>query len=130
MLFKYRYTIVFLVSFIAGFFLSNSYRDYIYKNNINDYGLADAGANMVVVVVLLSSFWMFNIKLSDNKVKDLIYVTTFYVLTEIASSFISLFGTYDLKDIIGYLTGGLITFFLLKVLDKGEVSAFFFNIKK
>ena len=73
---------------------------------------------------------MFNIRLSDNKVKDLIYVTTFYVLTEIASSFISLFGTYDLKDIIGYLTGGLITFFLLKALDKGEVSAFFFNIKK
>ena len=129
-LYKYRYTIVFIISFGLAFLLSNSYRNYIYYNNINDFGLADAGANMVIVIVLLSSFWMFGIKPSNNKVRDLIYVTTFYILAEIASFFIPLFGTYDLTDIIGYLTGALIGFYILKFLDKDEITTFFISIKQ
>jgi len=113
---KKRSIIILLTLLGIGIFLSNHYRSYIYSNNLNDFGLADVGANVIVVPILFIFLHIFEIKLSNNKYKSLTIVTIFYISAEILSFFVPQIGTFDMLDIVGYIIGSCISFLAIKTM--------------
>lgn len=90
---------------MLSIFLSNNYRDFIYKNKIYDFGIADAGGNLFVVPLLSIFIFIFKPELGNNYV---IYrVVFFYIFTEILSFTIPYLGVFDSSDLIAYLIGGI-----------------------
>jgi len=116
--------IILIISFTSGVILSNTYRDYAYRNHLSDFGLADSGTNIFVVISLVQIFSVFNIRVSHNRVIDIIMIGSFYIIIEICNIYFDFIGTYDTKDIIAYLIGTVISVVLLFLTDKPEITAF------
>ncbi len=117
MLNKYNRQLLFYFAIFLTFaiFLSNDYRDYIYSNSINDFGIADAGGNFFVVP-LLSIFLFISKPILSNTVVVL-RVTFFYIITEIASIYKIIPGVFDIADLIAYLFGAIFTLLLFNRLE-------------
>jgi hypothetical protein len=111
------YTIILLS---LGYALNSHYRPFIYEYNINDYGLADIGNNLIFVPSSYFLILLFNKKPIYGVYKDVIIYFTFLSLIEVLSSVSRIFGTYDTKDVLGLAIGSFLTLLLIKInkLDK------------
>jgi len=107
--------IYFAIFLTFAIFLSNGYRDYIYSNNLSDFGIADAGGNFFVVPLL--SIFLFISKPILSNMAVVLRVTFFYVTTEIASIFVIIPGVFDISDLIAYLAGAIFTLLLFNRLE-------------
>lgn len=103
-----------------GYALNSHYRPFIYENNINDYGLADIGNNLIFVPSSYFLILLFNKKPIYGVYKDVIVFFTFLSLIEVLSFVSRIFGTFDTKDILGLAIGSFLTLLLIKIynLDK------------
>ncbi|MFK7978890.1 MAG: hypothetical protein AB8G86_02820 [Saprospiraceae bacterium] len=121
-----------LVLFLGiGAFLSSHYRKEVYESGNGNAFIADAGGNIVVVLILCLFFWGFTskegtVKINGefNKVFDVFLVTCFYLLSEIAALFVNFLGVFDIKDIYGYLIGSVFALILVFILDRKEYELF------
>ncbi len=124
---KNIYRFLLIVFLGIGAFLSSHYRKEVYKSGDGNIFIADAGGNIVVVLILCLFFWGFTskggtIKINGrfNKVFDVFLMTCFYILSEIAALFVNFLGVFDIKDIYGYLIGAMLALLLVFILDKKE----------
>lgn len=125
---KYTYSIIYFTLFIIlSFFLSSIYRPYIYKNNINDFGIADIGNNIFFIPCAYFLIIISRKKPLLGKYKDIYLHTLTLICVEISSKYIKGIGTFDIKDVLALIFGGFLTFLILKVHEK---SASFNYIKK
>lgn len=93
--------------------MSNPYREFIYRNDINDYGLADVGYNLFAVALLMLLSWIKRSSLTKNELFDVILFYLGYLLYELLSYWFPVFGTFDFKDIIALTVSFLISLILL-----------------
>ena len=105
------YSIIFLV---IGYFLSSVYRPYIYSNEINDFGIADIGNNVIFIPGIYFLSQLILKKPIIGTYKDIIYHTFFLIVIEILSFFVKGIGTFDSKDILGLIIGAGITYLIVR----------------
>lgn len=116
---KHTYSIIYFILFIVlSFFLSSIYRPYIYKNNINDFGIADIGNNIFFIPCAYFLIIISRKKPLLGKYKDLYLHTLTLIFVEILSKYIKGIGTFDVKDILALIFGGFLTFIILKIHEK------------
>jgi len=122
------YRIIYFIVAMMAFFVTEIgryiYRPFIYKNGINDYGIADSIGNLGGIIVQI--FLMLAILNSQNKkaLNVIGFVTIGYVIYEILQPYLPK-GVFDLKDIYGSFIGGgisvLIWFIISKVVKNKDI---------
>ncbi|MEM8509691.1 MAG: hypothetical protein AAF717_17800 [Bacteroidota bacterium] len=114
---------------ILSYLLTTDYRDYIYKNGINDFGLADVGYNIFAVTTLSLSSWIGLFKITDNKIIGIAVITAGYLLLEVLSGILPFIGTYDTMDLLALLFSGGITIMLLFLIDSEAFRSDFSDVR-
>lgn len=111
---RLKNTLLSLIFIALGIFLSTIYRPYIYLNNLQDFGLADIGNN----IVFIPCVYFLVVALKGNyllgKYKDIMFHLIMLSIFELLSSFIKGIGTFDLMDIFGLSLGALLTYIISK----------------
>lgn len=115
-----KYYIISTITLFLTFFLGTAYRLYIYKNMLNDYGLADVHPNICAVIVAAFLFmgWA-KYKTYREELKVIICVTLGFIIYELIQP-VTGTGIYDWKDVIGTLIGAFITLVIHKLIVKIE----------
>ena len=114
---------------ILNFILSTTYRNYIYDNSINDFGLADVGYNIFAVLTISITSWLGLFQLTQNKLIDILLFTLAYVIWEFLTLKFSSLGTFDKKDLMALCLSGIITLLLLYFVDKFTFQTDWLKIK-
>ena len=125
---RYRicYILIAISMFLVTEFGRNFYRPYIYRNEIDDYGLADSIGNLGGIIVQI--FFTLTLLNSPKKKGYLVIglIVIGYILYEIVQPYLPR-GVFDWKDIYGSIIGGAISaliwfsinkFFKNKVIHK------------
>ena len=99
------------------------YRPYIYKNSIDDFGIADSIGNLGGIIVQI--FFMLAIANSQKKkgFNLIAFAVLGFVIYEFAQPYLPK-GVFDWKDVYGTLIGGIISTILLiliKIFLKNKV---------
>ena len=102
MKYKIPYILGALSFFILGVVLSNTYRQYVYANHINDYHFADTIGNWVAVPSLTLLLVGMNKYTPYNAV---LYSVKVWFLYEIIP-----FGVFDYYDLLATLVSGVLTY--------------------
>jgi hypothetical protein len=108
--------IIFYILFfiILGFILSSIYRPYIYSNNINDFGIADVGNNIIFIPAVYFLTILIKKRPIFGVLNDIYFHTSALIIIEILSFFIKGIGTFDYKDILGLTIGAFLTLILVR----------------
>lgn len=114
-----KYLII-IFSFSYGFLINNFYRPYIYKNNINDFGFADIGNNIIFIPGVYFLLIALKTKFLLGRYKDIFLHFTILSIVEVLSYFFKYLGNFDLKDIFGLFIGAVITYFLASKYNFAE----------
>lgn len=108
------YLIFTLFFLLSGYLLNSIYRPFAYANQINDFGLADAGNNLIFV----PGIYFLNLLIRNKPIltyfNDILLILGFYLLVELLQMLAIIPGTFDFMDIIGLIIGALLTFVLSK----------------
>jgi len=116
------YRITYFVAFLISFGLTEIgryiYRPFIYKNKIDDFGIADSMGNSGGIIVQI--FFALAIINSTKKkgLRLIAFMVIGYVLYEIAQPFLPK-GVFDIKDIYGTFIGGIIALILFLLIQTG-----------
>ena len=110
--------VLWIFFFWLTMYLGNVYRPYIYQNNIEDYGLADVGYNIIAVVNMSLLSWTGFYRFTSNKIVDIGINTGAYLFVELMSYFTNSPGVFDIKDCIALILSGLFSLLLLHLIDK------------
>jgi len=126
------YFITFLLSFMFTEFGREIYRPFIYKNNINDFGIADSIGNVGGIVAQV--FFMLATLNSTMKkgIRLIVFVVFGYILYEIIQPILPR-GTFDWLDIYGTIIGAvicLLIFLLIKQFMHNKIFLTFWKDKK
>ena len=116
--FRIVYFAMFLVSFGLTEIGRYVYRPFIYKNEIDDFGIADSMGNSGGIIVQI--FFALTI-INSTKIKGLrliSFMVVGYILYEIAQPFLPK-GVFDIKDIYGTIIGGIIALLLFLLINSG-----------
>lgn len=116
-----KYRICYFITAITMFLITelgrHLYRPYVYKNEINDYGLADSIGNLGGIIVQI--YFMLTLLNSPKKqgyrVIGLIVIG--YTLYEIVQPFLPR-GVFDWRDIYGNIIGGFISILIWFTINK------------
>jgi len=112
---KSTYNIIYFILFLViNYVLSSVYRPFIYTNKLNDYGLADVGNNIIFVPGVYFMVLILRKKPFFGFYKDVYFHTFFLIIIEILSKYINGIGTFDYKDIVGLLLGGIMTIYIVR----------------
>lgn len=112
----FYYKISFLFLFLTSI-LGSFYRKYIYSNNIYDYYLADIHPNIGAVITASFLFMGYSrYKGHKDELKVILSVVIGFVVYEFIQ-ITPLIGVFDLKDIIGTIIGGGLTFAIHKLIQ-------------
>jgi hypothetical protein len=111
------YVIIFFISFVLGLLSKLVYRDFIYLNNISDFGLADSLPSFFAVLGIsfaTLSFYQFKFA----KISYSIFVMSAFsmIAYEFSQNFEN--GVFDVNDIIASIIGSIFAFGLYKMLTK------------
>lgn len=107
--------IIILIVCLAYNFLINCYhRHFIYYNKIDDYSLADIGNNIIFIPSCYFLYYLIKGKFIFSNKKDIYFHTLLLSGVEILSKYVPYLGTFDIKDIIGLMTGASLTYALSK----------------
>ena len=106
--------IVFFLLTEAGRFI---YRPFIYKNNINDFGIADSiGNSGGIVVQIFLTLAMLNSS-RTKQIRIVGFLVIGYILYEILQPYLPK-GVFDWKDVFGTIAGGIIALFVLYIMNQ------------
>lgn len=106
---KYIWILILLLSIIAILFKS-IYRQYIYANQINDFGIADASPNFFSGLIFVLLYFVQYQKMSLKK--HALFVLIGLVGYELIQGSLFKSNVFDLKDIIASILGTLISYLL------------------
>ena len=111
------YVVTLFLSFIMTEIGRHVYRPVIYRNEINDFGLADSIGNLGGIIAQV----FFGLALMNSNMKQGIRVIGFlvigYIFYEIIQPLLPK-GTFDWKDVAGTLTGGLVSAVIFYLIQK------------
>ncbi len=116
-LLRLLYAMTAVVAFVLTEAGRSIYRPYIYRNEINDFGIADSVGNLggIVVQIFLS------LAILNSQKRKAFHVIGFlvvgYILYEIVQPYLPK-GVFDWKDIYGTLIGGLVSLVFLLLLRR------------
>lgn len=113
------FRLLYAVTAVAAFLLTEAgrsvYRPYIYRNGINDFGIADSMGNLGGIVVQI----FFSLAILNSQRRKAFNVIGFlvvgFILYEIVQPYLPK-GVFDWKDIYGTIIGGLVSATLLVVM--------------
>ena len=88
------------------------YRPFIYSNNIFDYGIADSFSNFIAVLINVVISMIFYEKIKVPLEIAIFSISLGFIIYEILQGFIFTYGTFDIKDIIATLLGGIASYLL------------------
>ena len=112
------YIISLIIILAFTFFEELKLRPYLLKNHITKFGIADSLPNFLAPVIFIFAFIvLFNPK--ENKRVLRMSITAVIGLT--LYEFVQVFmpeRTFDIKDIIASIMGGLFSYYLYKLLNK------------
>lgn len=113
------FRLVYAMTAVVAFFMTEAgrfiYRPYIYRNGINDFGIADSMGNLggIVVQIFLS------LAILNSQKKKAFNVIGFlvagFILYEIVQPYLPK-GVFDWRDIYGTIIGGFVSVILLLLL--------------
>lgn len=111
--------LLYVLTAVVALFLTEAgryiYRPYIYRNDINDFGIADSMGNLGGIVVQVF-FSLAILNSQRRKAYNVIgFLTIGYILYEIVQPFLPK-GVFDWKDIYGTLIGGFVSVVFLRLL--------------
>ncbi len=127
-----RYRIIYALIAILSFFITEIgrklYRPFVYKNNIEDFGLADSIGNLGGIVVQI--FFMLAVLNSPKKKMFNIigFVVVGYIIYEIAQPYLPK-GVFDWKDIYGTLIGGVVSIIILLLIHSLVKNKIVYSLK-
>ncbi|NDV61934.1 hypothetical protein G0Q06_05680 [Puniceicoccales bacterium CK1056] len=114
---RVSYVVIMILSFIVTEIGRHSYRPIIYRNEINDFGLADSIGNMGgIVVQVFFALVLFNSHLKQG-FKLIVFLVVGYIFYEILQPVLPK-GTFDWKDVYGTILGGAFAAILFFVIQK------------
>ena len=116
----WQLVVVLMILLLCAIVLSNNYREFIYSNQINDFGIADAGGNFLVVPILAIILTLSGHRSANNQLTLVLKITLFYVGTEFLSLLFPYIGVFDIADLIAYIFGAIFTVYLFKWLKLNE----------
>lgn len=109
--------LLFTILFLAiGYCLNSVYRPYAYTNNLTDFGLADAGNNLIFVPGIYFLLLLVHNKPFVDYWTDILIILGFYILVEILQLVNLVPGTFDWKDICALSIGAMLTMILTNSL--------------
>ena len=120
---KYLWMVLILLSIIAIIFKS-SYRQYIYANQINDFGIADSSPNFFAALIIV--FFYFSQYQNITLRKHALYTVVGLVGYELIQGSLFKNNVFDYKDIIASVLGAFIGFLIRLKFKSGSV----FNYQK
>ena len=115
--FRVTYFLMSLFFFLITEIGRNIYRPYIYKNHIDDFGIADSIGNLGGILVQI----FFGLAVFNSRLIKSIRLITFFILGYILYELIQPIlprGVFDWQDIYGTLIGGIIAVLLIFILHK------------
>jgi hypothetical protein len=114
-LFRLLYAMIAVVAFFLTEAGRSIYRPYIYRNGINDFGIADSVGNLGGIVVQV----FFSLAILNSQKRKAFNVIGFlvagYILYEIVQPYLPK-GVFDWKDISGTVIGGFVSVIFLLLL--------------
>ena len=114
---KSIYLKISLFVIVSGLLLSFTYRPYIYRNSIADFGFADVIGSLVSVIAFCTLVWSQKDYTNKEKNQHIILATIIYaVLWELAGYF-NIYGTFDIKDVVAGFLSGILTYILKNVIE-------------
>lgn len=117
---KKKYLLLGIIFLIISLLLVWFYRPFVYKNNINDFGLADALGSLFAVIVSCFIIWGTSKKTYSNSEKNKLIILatfTYSVFYELLGVF-HIWGTADIKDSIASVISGVITFYAKNTIER------------
>lgn len=113
------FRLLYAMTAVVAFFLTEAgrfiYRPYIYRNGINDFGIADSMGNLGGIVVQI----FFSLAILNSPKRKAFNVIGFlvagYILYEIVQPYLPK-GVFDWKDIYGTVIGGFVSVIFLLLL--------------
>lgn len=115
---KYLWIIIILLSIIAIVFKS-VYRQYVYTNQINDYGVADASPNFfagfIIVLMYFTQYQKSTLK------KHAIFTVVGLVGYELIQGSIFKNNFFDYKDILASIFGAFIGYLISSKFKSGAI---------
>lgn len=113
---KKIYLVIAISTTVCGFIFKLGYRSYIYKNNINDFGIADSAPNFFYTVGIIFFMLYIQKKIEMKATRNIILATTAGVLTyELEQNFTSMI--FDVKDVIATIIGTIICYLICRYLN-------------
>ena len=114
-LLRLLYAVAAVVAFLLTEVGRSVYRPYIYRNGINDFGIADSMGNLGGIVVQI----FFSLAILNSPKKKAFNVIVFlvagYILYEIVQPYLPK-GVFDWRDIYGTIIGGVVSVIILLLL--------------
>lgn len=114
---KYVWIIIVLLSIIAILFKS-IYRQYIYANHINDYGIADSSPNFFAGLIIVIFYFTQNQNLTLKK--HALFTVVGLVGYELIQGSIFKNNVFDYKDIFASILGAFIGYLLCLKFKTGS----------
>ncbi|MCY6958329.1 hypothetical protein [Clostridium brassicae] len=114
---KKIYLVIAIINTVLGFISKSCYRDYIYKNNINDFGIADSAPNFFYIIGIV--FFILYVKKEVNKkaIKNTILTCSAGVLVyELEQNYTHMI--FDIKDVIATILGVIFCYYVSEYLNK------------
>ena len=94
----------------AGYLLNSVYRPYIYTNGIADFGLADAGNNLIFVPSVYFLLLLVRNRPLTTYQGDILLILGVYLAREVLQLVGAIPGTFDWLDLIGLTIGAMFAF--------------------
>ena len=113
---KSKLIIVITTLIILSVFLIVPYRNYIYTNNIEDFGLADVGYNIFVIPLMTFISWIGKKEISTRIRTNILKFSFITIGFELLSYYYPYFGTFDIKDILALIFSTLLAHWLSNFL--------------
>lgn len=114
---KKRIFIVGISSTVLAFIAKLPYRKFINKNDIFDFGLADSLPSFLYIVGIIFIVLSYSKNVNGRKVtKSILLMTSGALLYEFEQLFSNM--TFDVKDVIATILGGLFSLALYKFIEK------------
>lgn len=120
--FRKLYFFIGFVALIITSLVSVRYRDWVYGNNIFDFGLADYAPSIGgTITVIFLSVGLFQ-KSSDQILKSAIAAWAGCAIYEVLQPYLGS-GVFDIKDFLAVIITGAITCLILRKNTPNEVTA-------
>lgn len=115
---KYLWMLIILLSIVAIIFKS-IYRQYIYSNQINDYGIADSSPNFFAGLIIVLLYFVQDQKTTLQK--HALFAAVGLVGYELIQGSVFKSNVFDYKDILASILGAFIGYFICSKFKSGPI---------